>query len=59
MVTTTVQRSATINVNPVFNCYEVSYLENGVVVDKKGNIGDRDKAITVCEKWAGKNWSKK
>lgn len=38
MATTTVTRTARISVNPIFKSHEVAFIEDGVVLDKKGDL---------------------
>lgn len=50
-MTATIQRTATFKLNPVFRTYEVTFYENDVVVDKKGNLLTTDKAQETMDKW--------
>lgn len=50
MATKTVNRTARISVNPIFKTHEVAFLEDGVVLDKKGNLSLQE-AKAAEERW--------
>lgn len=50
MATTTVTRTARISINPIFKTHEVAFIEDDVVLDKKGDL-TYQQAKAAEERW--------
>jgi hypothetical protein len=51
MTTATSTRTAIFELNRLFGFYEVSYILDGEVVEKKGNFFTYDAAEQACDIW--------